>query len=37
MVFPPNFTIRPAGLLAVPFGVIELCQAGTSFTEPSQT
>ena len=25
---------RPAGVLAVPLGVVEVCQAGTTLTQP---
>src|SRR3712207_7725421 len=25
---------RPAGVLTVPFGVVDVCQAGTSLTQP---
>ena len=31
---PPSSTITPAGVLTVPFGVVEVCHAGTSLTEP---
>ena len=34
MRLPPNSMTRPAGVLTVPLGVVEVCQAGVSRTEP---
>src|SRR4051795_6302432 len=34
MVLPPIPISSPAGVLTVPLGVVEVCQAGTSLTQP---
>src|SRR5579875_1663230 len=37
MTLPPMPMISPAGVLTVPFGVVEVCHAGTSLTKPQSS